>query len=269
MRKVALKVAYIGTDFHGFQRQQDVDTVEGKLIEALKAANLIDNLKDSGYSIAGRTDRGVHALGNVISFRTSEKVVLNQINDYLPKSIRILAKAWVPFGFKPRFAKSRHYRYIIVDDDNLNINKMKKSSKFFEGTHDFSNFSKRSERNPVRTIEKIEVFEADDCVVMDVVGESFLWNMVRKIASVFFSVGRDELDLNELEKLFDSSFTAAITPMQPEGLILMDTIYENIKFKHDEYARKKFISILNEGYRYNRTISAVEKTMINGLNTVI
>ena len=82
MRKVALKVAYIGTDFHGFQRQPDFKTVEGELIDALKNANLIDNPKDSGYAIAGRTDRGVHALGNVISFRTPEEVIINQINDF-------------------------------------------------------------------------------------------------------------------------------------------------------------------------------------------
>jgi tRNA pseudouridine38-40 synthase len=137
MRKVALKVAYIGTDFHGFQRQPDLKTVEGELIEALKNANLIDNPKDSGYAIAGRTDRGVHALGNVISFRTPEEVIINQINDFLPKSIRILAKAGVRFGFKPRFAKRRHYRYTVVNKDHLDLDKIKEASKIFEGTHDF------------------------------------------------------------------------------------------------------------------------------------
>lgn len=75
MRKVALKVAYIGTDFHGFQRQPDNKTVEGELISALREANLIDDLKDSGYAIAGRTDRGVHALGNVISFRSDGNII--------------------------------------------------------------------------------------------------------------------------------------------------------------------------------------------------
>lgn len=265
MRKVALKVAYIGTDFHGFQRQPDVKTVEGELIGALKAANLIDNLKDSGYSIAGRTDRGVHALGNVISFRTNEEVVINQINDYLPKSIRILAKAGVRFGFKPRYAKSRHYRYIIVNRKNLNLKAMEEASQILKGTHDFSNFSKRSERNPIRTIDNIEISKKNEIILIDVVGESFLWNMVRKIASVLFLVGNSELNISEIQTMLDPSITCPVTPMPPEGLILMDTKYENINFKYDEYAKNKFLSVLEEEYAYNMTIAAVENVMMDKL----
>lgn len=265
MRKVALKVAYIGTDFHGFQRQPDVNTVENELINALKSADLIDNLKDSGYAIAGRTDRGVHALGNVISFRTPEDVVINQINDHLPKSIRILAKAGVPFGFKPRYAKNRYYRYVITGREDLDLDKMEEASKIMEGTHDYSNFSKRTERNPERTIDEIKISKKDDILILDVLGESFLWNMVRKIASVLFLVGTSDLDIDEVKKFLDPSFDAAITPMPPEGLILMDTVYENIKFKYDDYALEKFLKALNEEYLYNRTIANVEKVMMEGL----
>jgi tRNA pseudouridine38-40 synthase len=128
MRKVALKVAYIGTDFHGFQRQPDHRTVESELISALREVNLIDDLKDCGYAIAGRTDRGVHALGNVISFRTEGDVRINHINDLLPKSIRILAIAGVRFGFKPRYAQSRHYRYIIAGSEDMDLNNIKSAS---------------------------------------------------------------------------------------------------------------------------------------------
>jgi tRNA pseudouridine38-40 synthase len=265
MRKVALKVAYIGTDFHGFQRQPDFKTVEGELIDALKNANLIDNLKDSGYAIAGRTDRGVHALGNVVSFRTEEDVIINQINDFLPKSIRILAKAGVRFGFKPRFAKYRHYRYTIVNNDDLNLDKIREASQIFQGSHDFSNFSKRSERNPVRKIDNVEINVNDNLLIIDVIGESFLWNMVRKISTALFLVGNDELSIKKLQTFFDPSTTAAITPMPPEGLILMDTIYEGVAFKYDEYAKSKFLSALMEEYTYNQTIAAAEKIMMDEL----
>jgi tRNA pseudouridine38-40 synthase len=258
-------VAYIGTDYHGFQRQPNFKTVEGELIGALKDANLIDNLKDSGYAIAGRTDRGVHALGNVISFRTPEEVVINQINDFLPKSIRILAKAGVRFGFKPRFAKSRHYKYIIANGAHLDLKKIEDASKIIQGTHDFSNFSKRSERNPIRTIDNIEISKDDDILTIDVIGESFLWNMVRKIANVLLMVGNDELGIDELQKFFDHSVCAAIAPMPPEGLILVDTIYEGIVFKYDEYAKSKFLSALEEEYIYNRTIATAEKVMMDKL----
>lgn len=265
MRKVALKVAYIGTDYHGFARQPEFNTVEGELIKALKEAKLIENLKSSGYSIAGRTDKGVHALGNVISFRTSENVAINQINDYLPKNIRILAHAGVPFGFKPRYAKSRHYRYVMVNNEDLNIDEMKKASELFCGTHNFSNFSKRSERNPIRTIDKIKVSESDDIIIIDVIGESFLWNMVRKIASALHSIGSDELGMENINESFNPSFSLAITPMLPEGLILMDIHYEGLKFKIDEYAADKFLLTLNNEFTYNKTISAVEMMMMDEL----
>lgn len=265
MRKVALKVAYIGTDFHGFQRQPDLKTVEGEIIDALRSSKLIDNLKDSGYAIAGRTDRGVHALGNVVSFRTDGEVMINQINDFLPKSIRILAKAGVRFGFKPRFAKSRHYRYITANGTHLDLNKINEASKILQGTHNFSNFSKRSERNPVRTIDNIKVEFNNNILIIDVIGESFLWNMVRKIATVLFLVGNGELSIEKLQTFFDISTAAAITPMPPEGLILMDTLYEGVVFKYNEYAKNKFLAALEEEYAYNRTIAAAEKIMMDKL----
>ncbi len=267
MRKVALKVAYIGTDFHGFQRQPNHKTVEGELIKALREAGLIDDLKDCGYAIAGRTDRGVHALGNVISFRTEQDVNINQINDLLPKNIRILAVAGVRFGFKPRYAKLRHYKYIFTVSSPLDMNKIELASKLIEGTHDFSNFSKRSERNPIRTLESVDAYLQKNILIIDVFGESFLWNMVRKIAAVLLTVGSNEMEVDEVKKLLDPSIPAAVAPMSPEGLILVDTIYEGVKFKYDEYALKKFSSNLKEEYIYNRTIAAVEKKMMDNLES--
>ena len=183
----------------------------------------------------------------------------------LPKSIRILAKAGVRFGFKPRFAKRRHYRYTVVNKDHLDLDKIKEASKIFEGTHNFSNFSKRSERNPVRTVDNIEIKVKDNLLIIDVIGESFLWNMVRKIATVLFLVGNGELSIKKLQTFFDISIMAAITPMPPEGLILMDTIYEGVVFKYDEYAKNKFLSALRDEYTYNRTIAAAEKIMMDEL----
>ncbi|MCE7698711.1 MAG: hypothetical protein K8E24_007700 [Methanobacterium paludis] len=98
MGGVAFKVAYIGTDFYGFQRQPNRRTVEEELLNAFKKANLMDDPKSSRYSIAGRTDRGVHAMGNVVSLVTNSKVIINQINDYLVDEIQI-----DPVGVKPLY----------------------------------------------------------------------------------------------------------------------------------------------------------------------
>jgi len=262
MRRVALKVAYIGTEYHGFQRQPNLETVEEKLIEALKSANLINDLKKAEYSIAGRTDKGVNALGNIISFITDESVIINQINNFLPKDIRILAKTDVPMGFKPRYAKNRHYRYLIVNCFHLNLVKMIDASKIFKGTHNFRNFSKRDEKNPVRTINDIKISNKNNVVMVDVIGESFLWNMVRKMVKVLIMIGKDELRIEELDELFDPKIEANIVPMPPEGLILMDIEYNGVEFEYDEYAINKFIKVLKEEYLLNKTMAAVEDDMI-------
>ena len=77
----------MGRDFHGFQRQPGLRTVESELLGALEEVGVIENLGQSNYSIAGRTDRGVHALGNVVSFRTRKMPIINQVNDILPRDI--------------------------------------------------------------------------------------------------------------------------------------------------------------------------------------
>jgi tRNA pseudouridine38-40 synthase len=266
MRRVALKVAYVGSDFYGFQRQPNLRTVEGEIVNALKKVGLIDEVENCGYRIAGRTDRGVHALGNVLSFLTEGDVISNQINDALPREIKILGQARVPYGFKPRFAENRHYRYLIVDqhikNPDFDLEKMISASEIFKGTHNFKNFSKRSERNPVRTIKQVSIQKNSDLIMVDVEGESFLWNMVRKMVAVLLSIGNGDLDLKKIQDYFDPEKQVSIKPMPPEGLILMDINYSGVQFQYDSYAKKRFISSLMEKCIYHKTIAAIEENMI-------
>ena len=98
MKRTALKIGYIGTNFHGFQRQPDLRTVEEELIYHLRKLDYIDDLKKSRFRIAGRTDAGVHSLGNVISFQSEKDVRVNEINNskivlpILTLSCRLLQK---------------------------------------------------------------------------------------------------------------------------------------------------------------------------------
>lgn len=268
MRRVALKIAYLGTDYYGFQRQPGLTTVEGKILSALEKVGAVKDIDKCGFGVAGRTDRGVHSLGNVITFLTEERVIINQINDALPRSIRVLAQAKVPLRFKVRYALKRHYRYLlpmIPDVMPPNFNKMAEAAEVFRGTHDFTNFSKKSERNPVRTIKEIKVKEEKDLIQVDVVGESFLWNMVRKIVSILLTVGRGELPVQIIDEFFNPEKEFCIMPMPPEGLILMDVIYSGIKFDENPYAIKTFKSFLKQKYLKNQTIALSEKEMLKGL----
>ena len=268
MFNVALKLAYLGTGFHGFQRQPDLRTVEGELIKALKAAGIVNDLEKSNYSIAGRTDRGVHALGNVVALRTDKKIKINYINDFLPKDIRILGSIIVPLGFKPRFAHRRHYRYVIFRDqweEEWNMGKMQEAALVMEGTHNFLNFSKRNERNPIRNVEQVRITQRNRRYLVDVMGESFLWNMVRKMVSVILSIGKSETDVKDLKNFLDPKYNVSIVPISPEGLILMDVYYQGVKFQMDSYARERFIMTLMEECRTHQRMLGAGEEMIRAL----
>lgn len=258
MKRTALKIGYIGTNFHGFQRQPDLRTVEEELIYHLRKLGYIDDLKKSRFRIAGRTDAGVHSLGNVISFQSEKEVLVNQINNSLPDDIQILAKAPVRFGFKPRYAQMRYYRYILFKED-LDIKKLEEVAKLFIGTHNFTNFTKRYQKTTTRTIDNIKVYspridsEGHNLfpqlnnsyapIFVDIYGESFLWNMVRKMMRVFIDVAMDNLSLKEVEELLNPEKNdprAYIKVLEPEYLILMDIKYDGIKFQYDDYACERF-----------------------------
>lgn len=272
MVKIAFKIAYIGTDFYGFQRQPNLPTIEGELLKAFDKADIMDNPYKSNYSIAGRTDRGVHSLGNVISFNTNSNITINQINYYLPATIQIIGKTEVPQEFKPRFAEYRHYKYIFtIDPFNekmWDLQLMKDTAERLKGTHNFHNFSKKSERTPIRNIKEINIKQNGHLIVIDVIGESFLWNMVRKIITIITMIGKKEMEYNQIDQLLDPDIYIPITPAPPEGLILMDVKYHNIKFTYDKYAKNNFYKTLKNEYIHRNTIAAAEKEMMNTLKTL-
>ncbi|MDR3222195.1 MAG: tRNA pseudouridine(38-40) synthase TruA [Methanobrevibacter sp.] len=253
MKRFALKVAYFGSEFYGFQRQPNFRTVEGEIIDTLIDLELIDNVFESKFSIAGRTDRGVHSLGNVIAFNCEKEPIINQINDSLSDDIQIIAKTSVHFGFKPRYSIMRHYRYFLKNfyDDDLDLSLIKELAKLFEGVHDFTNFTKRNQKEPIRKINNIEINKIDGInksyqIYVDVFGASFLWNMVRKMMAVFCDVGRGKLNIDEVVNYFNPSFQAHIRPLSAKNLILVDVHYKNIKFQYDDYAVERFQRVLKK-----------------------
>lgn len=283
MKRTALKIGYIGTNFHGFQRQPDLRTVEEELIYHLRKLNYIDDLKKSRFRIAGRTDAGVHSLGNVISFQSEKDVRINEINNSLPDDIQILASAPVRYAFKPRYAQMRRYRYVLFQD--LDIDKLKQCAEVFKGTHNFTNFTKRFQKTTTRTIEDIKITKADltdyhkkefpnlhdtlSPIFVDIYGESFLWNMVRKMMRVFVDVATDKMSLDEVEKLLNPAEgdpRANIKVMEADYLILMDIQYDGIKFRYDDYACERFKRDLVDSLSDLQKRYAVRESMIKSLN---
>lgn len=180
-RRVALKFAYDGTRFHGFQRQPEKTTVEGEIVKALARIGAISSARECGYRSSSRTDRGVSALGNVISLRTRfpREELCSAANSEM-EDIWMYSAVEVPEQFNPRAAKQRWYRYYLAASGQ-DQRTMKSIAERFVGVHDFSGYARRDYRNPMRRIDSIDVSEKGSFFMIDFRAESFLWNMVRRI----------------------------------------------------------------------------------------
>jgi tRNA pseudouridine38-40 synthase len=240
-------VFYIGTNYYGFQRQKDLRTIEGCLLDAFNETGIIDDgLKRLRYGAAGRTDKGVHALGQVIALSTSRQVILPAINAFLPKDIRCWAITCVSENFNPRFALSKHYKYFLPFEETMNIEEMKKAADHLIGIHNFKNLSKTNQHaNPVREITQLKLKRINNILEFDIIGKSFLWEMVRKIVFVLTLVGKQLINLNEFKKLLDPNVTPkrGIPPAPAWGLLLYDIHYAPINFEKD-------YKIINEMFPY-------------------
>ncbi len=252
--RIALKVAYIGTDYHGFQVQPDVKTIEGEIFRALQELNIINNPQEANYIGAGRTDKGVHALGQVISFDTSvpDLAIPRAINSKLPPSIWIWARANVSPDFDPRRdALRREYRYIICGKYNISL--LRSASRVLKGVHDFSNFSTpEKDRGSVCRIENIDMRVEREFTIMDIRADHFLWHMVRKIAAAMKMVGCGARDLFWLEQMLNpADFTEGLEPAHAYGLIFKGVEYRNISWDDDAYAKKVLREQLEEQFLWH------------------
>jgi tRNA pseudouridine38-40 synthase len=247
--RIALKIAYIGTDHHGFQVQINAKTIEGELFRALCELNIINDPHEAKYIAAGRTDRAVHAMGQVVAFDTEKPhiAVPSAINSRLDGTIWAWARAEVSPGFDPRrFAKYREYMYIMFG--RFDLSKMKEASQQLIGKHDFYNFAKNdNERRNISTIKKIDIHEAGEFTVIDIRADHFFWHMVRKIATAMKMVGTGERDISWFERmLHPSEFGEGLQPAPAYGLIFKNVEYDDITWDEDKYAKRHISKTLDE-----------------------
>ena len=235
-------VMYDGTMFHGFQVQEDLRTVQKEIEEVLK----IITKTDTKIHPAGRTDTGVHAVGQVFHFDTTvdmkEWQMKNAINSRLPRDIYVKKIEIVDESFHSRFnAKKKSYQYVINTNEfnplnknycyyykyKLDINKMIEASKIFIGEHDFKSFTKNHIiENTVRTIYDIN-FEINDGVIkINFIGNGFLHNMVRIIVAMLIEVGNDRVTIEQLQNIMDMKNRKLAPKLAPaNALYLMSVEY--------------------------------------------
>jgi tRNA pseudouridine38-40 synthase len=221
--RLAFCVAYLGDRFFGSQVQEGVRTVEGEYIAACQRLGLFSDWKAARFASAGRTDRGVHACGQVIAFSTEmPERAIQVLNHQLPRDCWCRGYAVVDEEFHPRYqARSRTYRYFLCRT-LLNVEEMNRAARYFEGTHDFSAFARVEGRNPMRTLHCVLVKQDGPRVMVEVTGESFLWHMVRGIVSFLESVGEGRSTAESVAPLLDHPTDQRIPAAPPEGLVLWE-----------------------------------------------
>lgn len=236
-------VMYDGTNFHGFQIQEELRTVQLEIENVLK---IITKVPTKIYP-AGRTDTGVHAYNQVFHFDTDvvmkEYQMKNAINSRFPRDIYIKKVEIVDENFHARYnAKIKEYHYIIdLGEYNplltnyryyykhkLDIDKMIDASKIFIGTHDFKAFTKNHKiDNTIRTIYSIDFEIVDKEIIIKFKGNGFLHNMVRIIVAMLIEVGNDRKTKEDLENILASKNRLLAPKTAPaNALYLVNIEYE-------------------------------------------
>jgi tRNA pseudouridine38-40 synthase len=249
MHNIKLTLAYDGTDFHGWQLQPGQPTIQGALTDVLQKITQERIL----IHAAGRTDAGVHALGQVAHFRARSELTAEEyqraFNALLPPSIRVMSAEEVGPDFHARWnalAKTYRYRiyrgrvvppfewrFVLHYPYSLDEAAMMHAARQFEGEHDFSAFAASSgseeedkDRTTVRVIYSAEVVREGEELIFRVRGKSFLRYMVRKMAGTVMEAGKGRLQPDGVSTLFaskDRSKSGMTLP--PQGLCLMSVEY--------------------------------------------
>jgi tRNA pseudouridine38-40 synthase len=253
MRYFKLTIAYDGTDFHGWQVQSNKPTIQGEI------SNVLSRLTQERVAVygAGRTDAGVHALGQVASFKTLSPLSASEfqraLNALLPPSIRIVGSEEVGPTFHARWsARGKTYRYRIYRGKvvppmiwryvlhypfPLDEDAMRDAAGRFAGVHDFASFaaSTGSEDDDEERSTERDIFSAqlirnpdDDELVFTVCGRSFLRYMVRKMVGTLLDIGRGKLMSEDIERLYELKDRSKSGPTVPaQGLVMVSVQHDD------------------------------------------
>ncbi|MCX6990183.1 MAG: tRNA pseudouridine(38-40) synthase TruA [Chlamydiae bacterium] len=247
MPRYKLLIAYDGTSYGGWQSQPNSICIQDLLEKALT----ILTRQKSEVIGSGRTDAGVHALGQVAHFTTDEPIdtgrVLFSLNALLPKEIRALDLSQAPDTFHARFdatGKIYHYRihldpvldpfkrkYALHVQQKINLDALKEAAKLFTGTRDFSSFANNqtkgsAAKDPVRTLRKLDVIEEEGGVRLEFEGTGFLYKMVRNITGTLLEVAEGKRAPEDISSILAAKDRSkAGKAAFPHGLFLVKVFY--------------------------------------------
>ncbi len=241
-----MKVAYEGTRYQGWQKQETSEnTIQGKL------ERLISRMCEEEIAIqgSGRTDAGVHALGQIVNFHTNSAMstedMLAYINQYLPEDIAVVEIGEVQERFHSRLnAKGKRYsyrvwnsavpnvflrRYAYTVTEELDMEAMKEAATHLLGEHDFKSFTsaKKGKKSTVRRIDRIDIQREGALITFTFEGNGFLYHMIRILVGTLLEVGRGERAADSIPKVLAAQNREAAGALVPgKGLMLEEVFYE-------------------------------------------
>ena len=239
-RNICIILQYDGTRYSGWQRQGNTDnTIEGKLQNILCSMTDGQNIEIHG---SGRTDAGVHAVGQVANFHIdtdmTDEEVKAYFNKFLPSDIKVLTVNTVNDRFHSRLnakeidnsdkADVFMGRYTWWYNRKLDIELMRKVADVFIGEHDFMSFSdmKNNKKSTVRTIYNIKITQKDDIISIEYTGNGFLYHMVRKLSAALVEVGSNNISIQQIIDILEKKDRQAFKLLAPaKGLTLMEVRY--------------------------------------------
>jgi tRNA pseudouridine(38-40) synthase len=254
---------YDGSNFSGFQSQKNALSVQDALQKAIASVGQLT--EKINYS--GRTDAGVHSLGQVFDFQSKDERSFEQwlrgINSALPDSISVTSLQEAPEDFHSRFhAIKRTYAYIIYtgttrpiflkdyvfwEKHSLNFELMRSEASHLIGTHNFSAFrgSKCTANNPVRNIEYIDINKKENFIVITICANAYLYNMVRIIVGTLMDRASGRLQKDMLEILKSEDRTNAGKTAQAQGLFFLGAEYNNLQIAQSIHTHSFLSTLLN------------------------
>jgi tRNA pseudouridine38-40 synthase len=239
-----LTIEYAGTRYSGWQIQKNAKTIQGEIDRAVRAVTKRQDFELYG---SGRTDAGVHALAQVAHLDVVTSLpadtLARRLNDELPADIHILAAAPVPHRFHARYdAVARRYVYQLARrrtafakpfvwwvKDPLDVARMREAASAFVGFKDFDSFAESDgdehDRSTHVLVDRLEIVESGDLVLVAIEGSHFLWKMVRRIVGVLVDIGRGALEVHAAAALLTSSSGEAARLTAPASGLFLERVY--------------------------------------------
>lgn len=251
--RIVLLLEYDGSCYHGSQLQRKLPTIQGEIEKALKSLTG-ENIR---VICASRTDSGVHAFGQVVSFKTesllAKQAFVGGLNYYLPPDIVIRSAYRTDESFEVRYqAVSREYKYSILNrptrsplwnrysyliTSELNIGAMNKAAKILVGEHDFASFASnlgKELKSTRRRVLKSEFIRNGEVVVFNIIANSFLPHQVRNMVGTLIKIGLGKMTIDEFHSIIEAKSIRVAGPMVPaSGLLLVKVNYNKELEEYD------------------------------------